>query len=949
MTDTVAGLLEARFVDRADAIAVRGGDAQLSYRELDRATRARAAWLDHHGVPPRATVGLTLERSVDQVAWVVAIVRSGRALCFLDRAHPTAWNLDVCARAGIAYAVGPAIDELALAWIAAAPACPPVFAPPEVAPGDRVYVNFSSGTTGAPKVIPCLHRGVVGFCHAPRHLPFARDTRLIYSSPLTFDASQLELWCALLNGGCIVVNDQRYLTATALRALVRDGGANALWLTSSLFNALVDADPQAFAGIRALVVGGEAVSPRHVAQVYAACPSLAVFNGYGPTETTIIACVYPIPRDAPADAPLPIGWPIAQARCWIVRDDGRDAADGEIGELWIAGDGLSPEYLGDPALTRARYVMRGDERCYRTGDLASRDGAGAICYHGRLDDQVKIRGNRVVPSEVARAYAAHPRVRDCAVLARTTTGATSLALFYVADGLAVDELVAFGRARLPAFMQPREVIAVPALPLRANGKVDRERLLAIEHARALPDDDDPRATLVRGFAGLPSWDMAAGLFEAGGDSLAAIRLVGALERVAPGAISLEALYAAPRLRDVLARLPPVLAAPRREAAAAPPAIVPLAPAQLTMWYPELLGDETRNNVVYVFARDFGDGIDRAALRAELVRRFPLLGAVVVEDDAGYGFMAGGEGVEVIDDVRYFDSIDACAQHWLQHPLPLRAGPLLAIWCCRIAGRRHHGVVLHHVLGDHIGQLALLRAIEALLARNGRASLGEPDVAYVADNLSAWARVDADRDRCEAAWRARRLVGTPLASLAPDARPRAMHHRCPGLARDRAPSQLQLACLAAARAGFCAAFGIREPLVFALFSLRESAAGLGFHTVLAPVALRDALFEAPDALLGALLATRRDASIGMEEILVAAGLGAGDAPFLFNFVELALDDHRWIAEHLVDAGHEPARTTLDVTVMRSGPLLDVVLNGTYTLAQAEAFWRAFRAVVASHVA
>jgi amino acid adenylation domain-containing protein len=969
MTSTVAAILDAMFADRRDQPAVICGDDRLTYGALDRATAALVGWLDHHHVTPRTTVGLTIERSIAQVAWIVAIVRAGHAFCFLDRNNPAAWNRDVIRRAGIRHVVGSVIEEFGddLVWIAATPSDAAHVEPiarPLVGPDDPIYVNFSSGTTGAPKVIPCLHRGVIGFCHTPPHFPIGAACRFVYSSPLTFDASQLELWTALLNGGCVVVNDRRHLSADCLRRLVREQGADTLWLTSSLFNALVDVDPDCLAGIRTLMIGGEELSPRHVATLHAANAEITVFNGYGPTETTIVTCVYAIPRGFPIGEPLPIGWPIAHSRIFLVGADGRSCPDGDVGELWIAGAGLSPGYLGDPALTREKYVTLEVEgvsvRCYRSGDLVSRDLAGLLHYHGRIDDQLKIRGNRVILSEIALAFSAHPALRSCTALAVARADEKLIALFYVAGTAPVTpaELAAFGRDRLPDFMIPREFVSVIELPLRSNGKVDRDRLVAAFETGATisalhPEADDVRAPTLRRLAGLPDWTLEASFFEAGGDSLGAIRLIGALDRATGGRLTLEDFYRAPRLRDVLDRFPPEFTPDAGDVTTDETApldsldSVPLHAAQLTMIYPELLhADATRNGVVYLFSRDMPETLDLAPIDAMLRRRFPLLTCRVVEDETGYAFVRATDVAPgIVDGTLEFDDLAACALHWLAVSLPLLAGPLLRLFRCRVASRLHYGVLLHHILGDHLGQLELLRTTEQLLTGDRVACAEPPDTKYVDVNHRLVRRCEAERDVCTAYWESRNMVGTPV--RASNGSPLVRRDRWRGGFPDRTPSRQLLRCLAASRAGFEAGFGVREPLVFNLFSLRESDEGLGFQTVLAPLALRDELLpegRPGPGLLEELLAIRRHAIIGMEDILVAAGLNASDVPFLFNFVDLRPEHHRWIEDHLVDGGAEPARTILDVTVLRAGPILDVTLNGHCEPAQAATFLHAFGAAL-----
>lgn len=950
MSRTVVTVLAEVFAARRDEPALRCGAEVVTYGELDASSARVAACLARRGMPPGATVGLTVERSPRQVACLVGIVRAGCAFCFLDRKNPESWNRDVVRRADIRHVLGSAgeLQGTGAAWIDADEALSAVDASSGEAaagPDDPVYVNFSSGTTGAPKVIPCTHRGVVGFCHAPEHFPAGPGSRWVYSSPLTFDASQLEIWCALLNGGCVVVNREPYLSAAALRRLVGRDGADSLWLTSSLFNALIEVDPGCLDGVETLVVGGEALSPKHVAALYAANPSVRAFNGYGPTECTIITTVYRIPREFPVEQPIPIGYGVRGSRLTVLGTDGLPSDDGEVGELAIAGDGVSPGYLGDPALTAEKFptLEIGGEalRCYRSGDLVSRSPAGLFRYHGRLDDQVKVRGNRVSLSDVAHAFSAHPGVGGCAAVALEGPAGRSITLFYTCaeDGPDAVALAAYGRQRVPDFMVPRDFVRLDALPLNGNGKLDRPRLLAgLDAGSAIADGGDRSlARYFRELAGLERWEPDASFFAAGGDSLGAIKVVAAVNRLLEGdLLDLAEFYRTPTLRHLLRLVPADALEERREPgpeSSNGSRQVPLTPPQLSMVYPELLhGDTSRNNVVYLFAEHVrpAPGVSLTEVAAALRRRFPLLAGLVVEDDEGYAFDldAGTAASAMVIELPDFESLERCAAHALALPLSLFEGPLLALFRCRVAGRLRHGVLLHHVVGDHVGQTEILREIVAIMTGGEPLACG-PDRAFVAANQRLCRRHLDEQDACRAFWGARRLVvpDAPVVGSG-ESSPAVLRRQIGGARPDRVPSEGMLTALAAARAGLAAAFGVCEPVVFCLVSLRDHPTGLGFQTCLVPLALRGDLFaqdEPAPALLDELRAVRDHAALGMEEILVAAGAAGRRIPFLFNFVEMRVEDHRWWSDHLVDLPSEWCKTDLDLTVIRAGRTFDLTVN------------------------
>ncbi|RQS26599.1 hypothetical protein DIE03_22430 [Burkholderia sp. Bp8992] len=576
MTDaTIPGLLAQVFQREADREALWSAAGTLRYRELDILSATIAARLRRAGIGPGKVVGLDLPRSIRQVVFLVGIVRAGAAFCYLDSRHPDTWNRSIVERIGIRHLVSQATPGYARGITALAPdvllqplsdPVPP--ASPACSADDWLYVNFSSGTTGAPKIIPCTHRGVLNFCHDAPHLPpLGPGTRLAYSSPLTFDASQFEIWAALLNGGGLIVNDDSPVTAGLLSHWVRRASLTTLWLTTSLFNTLADVAPRCFNGIRDLIVGGEELSPRHVARIYAENASITIHNGYGPTENTIMTCVFQIPRDFSFPDKIPLGRPVRGHELRVLDASGAPCADGEIGELAMSGPGLSPGYIGDDALThkRFRYLEIDGERVrhYLSGDMVSRDVAGLYHYHGRADDQLKIRGNRVALSDITLAYSSCEGLRECVALAVRGAGGAWIGLTYVPDG---DDpgtaiLAAFGNARLPAFMVPARFMAQDELPLRENGKLDvvllRARFEALEREvrDAVTGDADTSLDVLRRLLRLPRLGIDDDYFDAGGDSLGAISIVSAINRLTgDDSFSVADFYATPTLSALSAYL-----------------------------------------------------------------------------------------------------------------------------------------------------------------------------------------------------------------------------------------------------------------------------------------------------------------------------------------------------------------------------------------------------------
>ncbi len=518
---TLARRLVERFRATPDAVAVDTGTATLTYGELDRASEALAASLRAHGVTPGSLVGLLTEPGADTVVAVVAALRAGAGWVPLDAGHPTARLIDQLARSGAravlchaaTRAVGEALGDVTLV---------PVDVPPSPlsrdfvrygegapTPGTLVdadadgiaYVIFTSGSTGRPKAVPITHRSMENY------LDWAIDTfgydehdRLAQTASPCFDASVRQLLAPLLVGATVVTVDwdllrdpDRLLTHVERRRITVWSSVPTLWeqlLSASEARVRTGAPLPDLSALRWVHVGGEALSPAHVRRWFDHFgDGQRIANLYGPTEATINTSCHII-SDRPDDQVrrLPIGRPVSGTEVEVVGPDGEALRPGEAGELLIAGIGLTPGYLGEPALTEAAFTVRRGRRWYRSGDRVRCSKDGTLEFLGRLDDQVKIRGNRVEPGEIEAVLQTHPDVTHAVVLAEdgrlsafVTPGPGSSG----ASGSSGVDAVALRRhlaESLPAYMIPSRITRVDTMPLTGTGKIDRRALPSLGEA-----------------------------------------------------------------------------------------------------------------------------------------------------------------------------------------------------------------------------------------------------------------------------------------------------------------------------------------------------------------------------------------------------------------------------------------------------------------------------------
>jgi amino acid adenylation domain-containing protein len=522
-----------RQVERAPgATAVVAGDRAWSYAELDRWSGRLARVLAEHGVRRGDRVGVVLERSAEVPAAWLGVWKAGAAFVPVDPGYPadrvafmladSAVTAVVC-REGTADVVPPdcpriLVDDPGDGEVALVP----------VGAGDLAYVMYTSGSTGTPKGAAISHGGVAALAGDPGWDVHAGDSVLMHA-PHTFDASLYDLWVPLVSGARVMITEPGVVDARRLAGHVADG-LTAVNFTAGHFRALVQESPESFAGLREVAAGGDVVPPEVVERVRQACPQLRVRHTYGPTETTLCVTWKAIEPGDEVGPVLPIGRPMPGRRLYVLDVFLRPLPPGGTGDLYIAGAGVAHGYLGRAALTAERFVadpFAPGTRMYRTGDLAYWTDEGELVFAGRADDQVKIRGHRVEPGEVEAVLAEQPGVGQAVVVARDGR----LIGYVVSDG---DVDAAGLRDRvgrlLPEYMVPAEVIVLAALPVTANGKVDRE---------ALPDPDfsgrvsqreprtDAERALCRLFAevlGLERVGVDDSFFELGGDSIYSVKL-----------------------------------------------------------------------------------------------------------------------------------------------------------------------------------------------------------------------------------------------------------------------------------------------------------------------------------------------------------------------------------------------------------------------------------------
>ena len=492
----LAELLARQVLARPGALAVEAGPERLTYAELDRRANQMAHMLREHGVGVETPVGVFMGQRIEQIVAQVAICKVGGTYVPLDPDYPRERLEFMLADAGVPVVLTDRL-QAGLALGQRRQICvdadrhaldrrPGEFTAAATGGGHRTHILYTSGSTGKPKGIEIVARGVSRLVLATQYVEFTASDRVAQIANFSFDAAIFEVWGALLNGGALVLVPRSCaLDPDDLRDTLTASRVTVMFLTTALFNLVAQARPDAFSALRYLVVGGEKLHAEAVRAVLGAAPPRHLVNGYGPTESTTFAVTCELDADKVATTSVPIGRPIANTLAYILDDERNPVGVGEIGELYIGGDGLARGYVDRPELTAERFVSvaglgPGERRLYRTGDQARWRPDGLIEFVGRTDFQVKIRGFRIELEEIELALVDSGLLTDAAVTVQEGAYGDKLLVAHVVLNDPAHyrqaDLLAHLQAKLPPYMIPARFIVLSTLPLNANGKVDRHVL-----------------------------------------------------------------------------------------------------------------------------------------------------------------------------------------------------------------------------------------------------------------------------------------------------------------------------------------------------------------------------------------------------------------------------------------------------------------------------------------
>jgi amino acid adenylation domain-containing protein/thioester reductase-like protein len=564
----------------------------MSYKQLDESSDTLAYFLKTQKIKPEELACVLMSRSIEAIISKIGILKAGGAyLPMTAEDFPLDRICNIFDDAQVTLVITHSqhkelidkiqvklgrqlncffVDELEAYKKTLCIDGPLVFEPSQLVSADSLaYVMYTSGSTGKPKGVMISHQNIISSVHCTNYLDFSTNNHdaFLHAAPISFDAATFEIWGALLNGKDLYIAPETMVhDFDAFTAFMKTAPISIAWLTSALFNLITDIRPDFFQNLSLLLVGGEALSPKHINRIRTFYPQLAIRNNYGPTENTIFSTSFLI--DKTYEDNIPIGHHISHKRAYILNKNLEKAAIGVDGELFVAGEGLSRGYLNLETETQTRFIpdpFFPGERMYATGDLCRYNLEGNIEFIGRIDKQVKVSGHRIELGEIETILQACPQVNQAVVLYKKIGAEIKgLAAYINYAEQDLDTIKKQISNKLPQYMIPTYFEAIDNFPLTINGKIDRKAIsnrpikTRSSYAQIHHNIDDTVLISCQNILGLNLIDINQSFFDLGGDSLLGTCLIVELEQQLDVVLPLQALYENPIISDLIQHIKDLL-------------------------------------------------------------------------------------------------------------------------------------------------------------------------------------------------------------------------------------------------------------------------------------------------------------------------------------------------------------------------------------------------------
>ncbi|WP_197247945.1 non-ribosomal peptide synthetase, partial [Brevibacillus laterosporus] len=735
---TIHELFQEQVDKNPDQVALVFGEAQLTYGELNEKANQLARGLRKQGILPDQVIGLLTDRSLEMIIAILAIFKAGGAYMPIDPSYPSE---------RIQYMLADSRTHLLLVQKA------------EMIPAnyqgevllltedswmdentdnldlvnqaqDLAYVMYTSGSTGKPKGNLTTHQNIVKTIINNGYIEITPNDRLLQLSNYAFDGSTFDIYSALLNGASLVLVPTHVLmNPTDLASVIQDQHITVSFMTTSLFNTLVELDVTSLKHMRKVVFGGEKASIKHVEKALDYLGDGRLVNGYGPTETTVFATTYTVDHTIKETGIMPIGRPLNNTKVFILGADNQLQPIGALGELCVSGEGIARGYLNLPELTADRFVenpfVQG-ERMYRTGDLARWLPDGSIEYVGRIDEQVKIRGHRIELGEIEARLLEHPAISETVLLAKQDEqGHSFLCAYLVTNGAwSVAELRKHIKETLPDSMVPSYFIEIEKMPLTSNGKVDKralpepDRVITNEYVAAVNETEEKLVQFFQEILAVERVGTQDTFFELGGHSLKAMMLVSRIHKELEIEVPLKEVFARQTVKELAAY---IRQAEQSDYSEIQPAMeqeyYPVSNAQRRMYVVQQMRDveTTGYNMPFYFEMEGALEVEKLSLALkQLIERHESLRTSfhMVEDELMQKVHA-----EVAWEMEMIHAVEEEVQQLtdsFMRPFDLAKAPLFRAGLIQINPKRHLLMLdMHHIISDGVSMNVLFQDITQL--------------------------------------------------------------------------------------------------------------------------------------------------------------------------------------------------------------------------------------------
>lgn len=746
---TIAALFEEQVAKAPDNLAVVFKNNRLTYKELDEKANKLAHYLQtKHSIQPDDMVGIMLDLSQNQLVAILGILKSGAAYVPIDVDYPksrkelmvkdtaikalitqTDYIFDLDFYSGDIVALDVQLDDME------APAAPITS---DATSKNLAYVMYTSGSTGTPKGVMVEQHSVVRLVKNTNYFAIAESDRVLSLSSYAFDGSVFDFFAALLNGASVFLPlKEELLDFQVLAKMIEDNGISMFYLTTALFNSLVDADFPKFSQLKHIMFGGERASLAHVRKFRAAHPNVKAMNVYGPTENTTFSTTYTVDALPENIVSLPIGSPINNTQCYIFNryDPALPVpALGVVGEICVAGEGLARGYLNHPELTAEKFVDNPwvpGTKMYKTGDLGRWLPDGNIEFVDRKDDQVKVRGFRVELGEIETVLQQHPDIEMAVVMARpNSTGEKEIVAYLVSkESLNVTDLRSYLSVTLPAYMMPAHFVALDALPLGPTGKIDKKALpdplesvmdSGVEYVAPRNDKEQQLVEVYEDVLKRQNIGVKDDFFALGGDSIKSIQVVARLKQRGY-TLTIQDVLLQPVIENLADKM---TLATRHASQETVEGIVPLSPIQ--HYFFEMPYDARHHynqpillsSVGTISEKDLRAALDKMVLHHDALRMvFTETAEGWQQENKGAELGYGFEVLERGDDATFVANCER-----LQTSIDLANGPLLKVALFRRPTGDQLLMIAHHLIMDGVSWRILVEDLATLYQQS---VAGEP--------------------------------------------------------------------------------------------------------------------------------------------------------------------------------------------------------------------------------